>query len=77
MLVCLIIIINVIVVYGYLIQTCLADNIISRSSFPKGFVFGTASSAYQVLFNSPLAFPPLFFPFQYFNINLFCSVEYV
>ncbi|KAM7487489.1 hypothetical protein LguiB_024973 [Lonicera macranthoides] len=42
-----IIITNVIVVYGYLIQTCLADNIISRSSFPKGFVFGTASSAYQ------------------------------
>jgi beta-glucosidase len=28
------------------IQTCLSD--ISRASFPKGFVFGTASSAFQV-----------------------------
>lgn len=30
------------------IQTCCGKNI-SRGSFPKGFVFGTASSAYQVL----------------------------
>ncbi|KAK6931330.1 Glycoside hydrolase family 1 [Dillenia turbinata] len=29
------------------IQTCLSDDQINRASFPKGFVFGTASSAYQ------------------------------
>ncbi|KAK2966688.1 hypothetical protein RJ640_007975 [Escallonia rubra] len=33
------------VVFGVMIQTCKAD--IKRGSFPKGFVFGTASSAYQ------------------------------
>ncbi|KAL1830757.1 hypothetical protein ACET3Z_000408 [Daucus carota] len=35
----------------YLWEVCLAANnasvVIKRSSFPKGFVFGTASSAYQ------------------------------
>ena len=38
----------------YLWEVCLAANnasvVIKRSSFPKGFVFGTASSAYQVCF---------------------------
>ncbi|KAK6931329.1 Glycoside hydrolase family 1 [Dillenia turbinata] len=35
----------VVMMFG--IQTCLSDDQINRSSFPKGFVFGTASSAYQ------------------------------
>ena len=36
----------VMVLAAFEIQTCLSQ--INRASFPKGFVFGTASSAFQV-----------------------------
>ncbi|EXC22071.1 Beta-glucosidase 40 [Morus notabilis] len=36
---------TLVVVFGLLIQACFSE--INRGSFPKGFVFGTASSAYQ------------------------------
>ncbi|KAJ4842337.1 Beta-glucosidase 40 [Turnera subulata] len=36
----------ILLVVGLEIQTCMSQNI-SRGSFPKGFVFGTASSAFQ------------------------------
>jgi len=46
-------------------KTCICADI-SRGSFPKGFVFGTASSAFQV--SSPLQSPTLFvFVYFYFN----------
>jgi hypothetical protein len=38
----------IIVSVAFQIQTCLSQ--INRASFPKGFVFGTASSAFQVRF---------------------------
>lgn len=37
----------VIFVFALSLKTCFSQNI-SRASFPKGFVFGTASSAFQV-----------------------------
>lgn len=40
---------GIIVVFGAISNVCDGQNItISRASFPKGFVFGTASAAYQV-----------------------------
>jgi len=32
------------------------NNSLNRSSFPEGFIFGTASSAYQVLQSFPIFF---------------------
>ncbi|KAL5553656.1 hypothetical protein UlMin_041057, partial [Ulmus minor] len=36
-----------VMVISMLVRTCLSDDRINRGSFPKGFVFGTASSAFQ------------------------------
>lgn len=46
----------------FLVTTCLFLNSesISRADFPDGFVFGTASSAYQVLFTSQPGIPLVF-----------------
>lgn len=46
---------------------------LNRSSFPQGFIFGTASAAYQVLFSSNYFLLGFFFFlvfFLYLNNNL-------
>lgn len=54
----------------FLVTTCLFLNSesISRADFPDGFVFGTASSAYQVLFTSQPGIP-LVFSYWRFSIS--------